>query len=90
MFSTDEMLQEPWLKRLCTRLKMETFLRQLHFEDGQDPYGAKYRHSVNFRPNGVPKVGLYTEKFRRQCVLFRPSRDLSFDDATAKYGGRMT
>ena len=90
MFSNDKLLQEPWLKDLCTRLKMEKFLRQLHFEDGQDPFGKRYPHSVNFRPNGVPKVGLYAEKFRRQCVLFRPYRDLSFDEATAKYGGRMT
>ena len=90
MFSNDEMLQEPWLKRSCSRLKMEAFLRQLHFEDGQDPFGERYPHSINYRPNGVPKVGLYAEKFRRQCVLFRPSKDLSFDEATAKYGGRMT
>ena len=90
MFSSDEVLQEPWLKKICTRIKMEAFLRQLHFEDAVDPHGRKYPHSVDFRPNGVPKVGLYAEKFRRRCILFRPDRDLSFDEATAKYGGRMT
>ena len=90
MFSTDEFLQEKWLKDYTTRAKFEGFLRQLHFEDAGDPTGSKWAHSKNYRPNGVPKVGLYQEFFRRRCVLFIPERDMSFDEATARYGGRMT
>ena len=90
MFGTDELYKEDWLKRRCSRLDFEAFLRQLHFEDMMDPCGKRYSHSTNFRPNGVPKVGLLLERFRYQCVLFRPEINLSFDEATAKYGGRMT
>lgn len=56
MFSNDELLQEQWLKRLTTRKRFEAFLRQLHFEDSGDPFGKKFPHSTNYRPNGVPKV----------------------------------
>ena len=83
-------MQETWLKQLTTRIKFEGFSRQLHFEDANDPTGSKWEHSVNYRPNGVPKVGLYAEMYRRRCCLFMPERDLSFDEATARYGGRMT
>ena len=90
MFSKDRVLSEHWLKDLTSRIKFEGFLRQLHFEDAGDPTGTKWEHSQNYRPNGVPKVGLLMEYFRRRCVLFHPEKDLSFDGATAKYGGRMT
>ena len=90
MFGNDPLYKEQWLKQQCTRLDFEAFLRQLHFEDAVDPHGKRYSHSINFRPNGVPKVGLFAERYRCRCVLFRPERDMSFDEATAKYGGRMT
>lgn len=56
MFSSDEFLQEIWLKKMTTNRKFEAFLRQLHFEDSGDPWGKKYPHSTDYRPNGVPKV----------------------------------
>ena len=56
MFSQDKMLQEVWIKDLCTRDSLEAFLRQLHFENSADPWGRKFPHSTNYRPNGVPKV----------------------------------
>ena len=56
MFSNDELMQEQWLKGLTTRDRFEAFLRQLHFEDSGDPWGKKFPHSTNYRPNGVPKV----------------------------------
>lgn len=91
MFSTDELYEEKWLKQLTTRIKFEAFLRQVHWEDSADPTGLKFPAvSTDYRPNGVPKVGLLLSSFRRRCVLFRPERILSFDEATAKYGGRMT
>ena len=90
MFGSDEFYQEEWLKELTTRIQFESFLRQLHWEDSTDPYGKKYEYSTNYRPNGVPKVGLLLEYFRRRCCLFIPERHLSFDEATAKYTGRMT
>ena len=89
MFSNDPMYCVPLAKQLTTRRKMEAFLRQLHFEDSACPCG-RYDHSVNYRPHGVPKVGLFMHHFNRRCILFCPERDLSFDEATAKYGGRMT
>ena len=87
MFSSDEVMQEKWLKDICSRIEFESFLRQVHFEDYLDPCGKRFEHSVNYRPNGVPKVGLYMELNRRRCVLFRPEPVLSFDEATAKYMG---
>jgi len=90
MFSCDPIMQEKWLKDATSRIKFEGFLRQLHFEDAADPTGSKWEHSLNYRPNGVPKVGLYMEHYRRRCCLFIPEEDMSFDEATAKYGGRMT
>ena len=90
MFGTDEMYAEPWLRKVTTRLRFEAFLRQLHFEDSMDVRGEKYEGSVDYRPNGVPKVGLLLEMFRTRCMLFRPESSLSYDEATAKYGGRMT
>ena len=90
MFSTDTFQREDWLRNLTTRRKFEGFLRQLHFEDSGDPWGKKFPHSVNYRPNGVPKVGLMQEMFRRRCVLFVPEVEMSYDEATAQYGGRMT
>lgn len=77
--------KQPWPPKWC-----EKPLRQLHFEDAGDPTGTKWTHSINYRPNGVPKVGLYVEHYRRQCCLFIPERDMSFDEATARYRGRMT
>ena len=56
MFSQDKLLQEVWIKNLCTRDSLEAFLRQLHFENSADPWGRKFPHSTNYRPNGVPKV----------------------------------
>ena len=90
MFSTDEFYQEKWLKEITTRIQLESFLRQLHYEDSTDPKGTRYDYSVNYRPNGVPKCGLMMEHFRRRSCLFRPEPDMSFDEATAKYSGRMT
>ena len=90
MFGSDEFYREQWLKDLTTRVQLEAFLRQLHWEDSTDPLGKKYEYSTNYRPNGVPKVGLLLEHFRQRCVLFIPERNLSFDEATAKYTGRMT
>ena len=90
LFSTNPMDRDPLLCELTTRIKLEKFLQQVHFEDSADPHGKKFPHSTNYRPNLVPKVGLLIEKFRRRCVLFCPEEDLSFDEATAKYGGRMT
>ena len=90
MFGSDEFYKEEWIKDLTSRIQFESFLRQLHFEDSTDPLGSKYEYSTNYRPNGVPKVGLYVEHFRRHCCLFIPERNLSFDEATAKYTGRMT
>ena len=90
MFSCHNLYQEDWLKNKTSRDKMEAFLRQLHFEDSGDPLGKKFPHSVNYRPNGVPKVGLLHEHFRRRCVLFCPEEEMSYDEATAKYGGAMT
>lgn len=58
MFGNDELYSESWLKKLCPLLRLESFSRQLHFEDASDPFGQKYSHYINFRPNGVPKVGL--------------------------------
>lgn len=90
VFSTDPFYEEKWLKEITTRIQLEAFLRQLHYEDSTDPKGKRYDYSVNFRPNGVPKCGLLLEHFRRRSCLFRPETDLSFDEATAKYAGRMT
>ena len=90
LFSTNPMDRDPLLCELTTRLKLEKFLREVHFEDSADPRGKKFPHSTNYRPNGVPKVGLLLEKFRQRCLLFCPEENLSFDEATAKYGGRMT
>ena len=90
LFSTNPMDRDPLLCELTTRWKFEKFLQQVHFEDSLDPRGKKFPHPTNYRPNGVPKVGLLLEKFRRRCVLFCPEEDLSFDEVTAKYGGRMT
>ena len=90
MFGNDPLHREDWLKALVTRRKFEAFLRQLHFEDADDVRGEKFAGSVDYRPNLVPKVGLLLECCRRRCVLFRPGRDLSYDEATARYGGRMT
>ena len=90
MFGNDELYTESWLKDRCSRLEFESFLRQVHFEDAIDPFGKRFSHSINYRPNNVPKVGLLMELFRQRCVLFRPEHNMSFDEATAKYGGRMT
>ena len=93
IFSLKPFHSEDWLKKLTSRIKFEGFLRQLHFEDSGDPFGKKFPHSVNYRPNKVPKVGLLQEHFRRRTVLFIlfiPEPDLSYDEATAKYGGRKT
>ena len=89
MFDTNPCYTEPMIKELTTHIKMEAFMSQLYFEDSSNPTG-RYSHSMNYRPNGVTKVGLFMYKFNRRCVLFIPERDLSFDEATAKYGGRMT
>ena len=90
MFGSHEFYQEEWLKELTTRIQLESFLRQLHWEDSTDPFGSKYEYSTNYRPNGVAKVGLLLEHFRRRCCLFIPEHNMSFDEATAKYTGRMT
>ena len=90
MFGSDDLYKEEWLKELTTRIQLESFLRQLHFEDSSDPFGVKYEYSTNYRPNLVPKCGLLLEHFRRRCCLFIPERNLSYDEATAKYTGRMT
>lgn len=90
MFGTDEYFAERWLKRMTSRNLFEAFLRQLHFEDNSDPRGNKFEGSTDYRPNGVPKVGLLLEFFRRRCMLFLPESDMSYDEATAKYGGKMT
>ena len=90
MFVNDPLHREDWLKALVTRRKFEAFLRQLHFEDAGDVRGEKFAGSIDYRPNLVPKVGLLLESCRRRCVLFRPGRDLSYDEATARYGGSMT
>ena len=90
MFGQDVFFREDWLKEMTTRVTFESFMRQLHFEDSSDPCGKKFEGSTDYRPNGVPKVGLLLELFRRRCCLFRPEESASYDEATAKYGGRMT
>ena len=90
MFGSDEFYQEDWLKEITTRIQLESFLRQLHFEDSTDPFGKKYEYSTNYRPNFVPKMGLMMEHYRRRCCLFIPENNFSYDEATAKYTGRMT
>ena len=90
MFGSDEVLSEPWLKQWTTRITFEAFLRQLHFEDSADPRGVKFVGSVDYRPNGVPKVGLLLELGRQRYLLFMPDDDCSYDEATARYGGSMT
>ena len=90
MFGNDGLYSEPWLKKWTTRITFESFMRQLHFEDNADPRGLKFVGSVDYRPNGVPKVGLLLELGRRRYLLFMPEDDTSYDEATAKYGGSMT
>ena len=84
IFGSGGFYQEEWLKQITTRIQLESFLRQLHFEDSTDPFGRKYEYSTNYLPNFVPKIGLPLEHFRRRCCLFIPERNLSYDEVTAK------
>ena len=90
MFGNDEFYSEPWLENWTTRITFEAFMRQVHFEDSSDPKGLKFAGSVDYRPNGVLKVGLLLEHARQRCLLFMPEEDASYDEATAQYGGSMT
>eukprot|EP01051_Picozoa_sp_SAG22_P013429 SAG22_NODE_1503_length_4277_cov_18.029440_1_plen_298_part_10 len=80
MYSSCEYRKTDWLKELCSREEFKLFLACLHAEDSAKPH----------RPNSVPKVGELLELFRQRCVLFFPEENLSYDEATAKYNGRMT
>jgi len=46
---------------------------------------------TDYRPDGTPtKVGLWMLLVRAQCMIYLPGNLFSFDEGTAKYGGRMT
>lgn len=83
MFSDDSLHQVPWIRKLTTYSQMRLFLSALHFEACGD--GKPDRGDTN-----VPKVGKLLELFRRNCESFFPEANLDIDEATAKYGGRMT
>eukprot|EP01052_Picozoa_sp_SAG31_P025912 SAG31_NODE_2308_length_5966_cov_3.586330_1_plen_384_part_10 len=80
MFGTCRFRSVPWLKEEIKRDEFRQFLAALHCEDSGDPV----------RPNGVPKVGQLMELLRVRCNSFVPEECLSYDEATAKYGGRMS
>ena len=61
LFSTNPMDRDPLLAELTTRIKLERFLRQVHFEDSMDPRGKKFPHTR--LTIVVSKVGLLLEKF---------------------------
>ena len=59
---------------------------KLHFEDSWAPQGEK-----DYRPDGTPtKVGLWMEMVRERCMQYLPGNNVSFDEGTAKYSGRMS
>ena len=88
MFSNDLLYHEAWLKKLLSRRDFESFQRQLHYEDSVDPCGKGY--GQDYRPNSVPKVGLLLELARRRYLLIIVEDNMSYDEATAEYGGTMT
>ena len=51
---------------------------------------ATTRAAKAMAANSVPKCGLFMEHYRRRCVLFCPEPELSYDEATARYGDIMT
>ena len=62
---------------------------QLHLEDSANPCGIN--GGVNFRPDGSPtKVGLWLRLVQQRCLSYLPGNDMSYDEGTAKYNGRMT
>lgn len=62
---------------------------QLHFEDSLAPFGDD--GGKNYRPDGSPtKVGMWMEMVRCRCMVYLPGNKMSFDEATARYGGRMS
>lgn len=64
-------------------------LAKLHFEDSTAPFGEQ--GGINYRPDGTPtKVGMWMLLVRQRCMVFLPGNNLSYDEATARYGGRMT
>ena len=87
MFSTDVFLREEWLHQVTSLREFKHFLRTMHFEDNMDPTGKN--GGTNFRPNGVPKVGLLMELLRRECENFFPDgpQDYDYDEHTSEYNG---
>ena len=62
---------------------------QLHFEDSLAPFGED--GGTNYRPDGTPtKVGAWMEMVRARCMVYLPGNKMSFDEGTARYGGRMS
>ena len=63
---------------------------QLHFEDSFAPRGTN-GGGTDYRPDGTPtKVGLWMLMVRGRCMCYLPGNYMSYDEGTAKYGGRMT
>ena len=61
---------------------------QLHLEDSDNPYGRG--GGVNYRPDGAPtKVGQWMYLVQQRCMSYLPSNNMSYDEGTARYSGRM-
>jgi len=71
----------PWLKSLMPRRVFQLWRAALHCEDPTVP-----------TPSGtVRKVGPLLAMFKERCnVVYIPTRDISYDEATAEFGGRTT
>ena len=65
------------------------FCGQLHFEDSDAPFGE--HGGTNYRPDGTPtKVGHWMLLVRGRCMVFLPGNVTSYDEGTARYGGKQS
>ena len=65
-------------------------LWQLHLEDSDNPFG-RGDGAFNYRPDGGPsKVAQWMYLVRQRCMSYLPYNNMSFDEGTARYTGRMT